>query len=116
MNPETFKIDEELIGDLSTFLGDDLKSVIDIFLSHSDDLLIKIRQACVSQETEYTVRLLHSFKGGAKNIGALSLAAMCGSLEDHAKAQQFDIVLANLSFLEQDVEQLKRVLPNYVPH
>lgn len=109
-----FRLDDELLKDLSVFLGDDLRSIIDIFLSHSSDLYQKVLQACQQGDSEQAALMLHSFKGGAKNIGALSLAELCSDLEANANSGELNKVLDSLPAIQDEVKQLAEKLPRYI--
>lgn len=108
------KIDEELLQDLSIFLEDDLAGMIDLFISHSSDLIAKVVKACGEQNVEQVVLYLHSFKGGAKNMGALSLEEKCLELEARAKSGDLDSVSANIHHLNQEINELSIALKAYV--
>ena len=67
--------------------------------------LVQARQALASGDRETAARCLHSLKGSAGNLGALTLMAMAGQLEAALKAGASDLE-TGLADLERQVADL----------
>jgi len=66
--------------------GDDdfIVSVIDAFLPQLDRIPGEVREALALDDGEGVVRLAHSLKGSAANVGAQEVSEVCRSLEKAA--------------------------------
>jgi CheY-like chemotaxis protein len=73
-----------------------------MFLEGSPSLISKIEDALESGETKAASEHAHALKGSSANMGATQLAAICGSIEQQARAG--DVHSARIAFQELNGE------------
>jgi HPt (histidine-containing phosphotransfer) domain-containing protein len=100
-------LDLDALSALREVMEDAYPQLLDTFLADSEERLQSLRKA---QQAAQLIEVAHSFKGSSSNMGAVTLAELCGELEKHAKT------LSSLEILERvaaiDVE-FKIVRPLY---
>ncbi|MNU77090.1 Hpt domain protein [compost metagenome] len=75
-------LDPDVLSALREVMEDEFSTLVDTFLADCEERLQLLRQAdSAAQLTE----IAHSFKGSSSNMGAISLADLCGKLEHNAK-------------------------------
>ena len=83
------QIDRETYDRLLEVTGGDLEfldELVDTYLSDSDEQLAAMRSAAAIDDPETLLRPAHTLKSSSANVGALSLAEQCRSLEMDARA------------------------------
>ncbi|WP_321275730.1 Hpt domain-containing protein [Thiomicrorhabdus indica] len=93
-------VDQDNLNMLKEIIGDDLKEVLDAFLSTSPSLLEQIERSIASEDAAGVQLHSHTLKGSSANIGATELPNLCLELETAAKAgvvtPEFSPMLANI--------------------
>lgn len=79
-------VDQDNLNMLKEIIGDDLKEVLDAFLSTSPSLLEQIKRSIQSEDAAGVQLHSHTLKGSSANIGAIDLPGLCMELESAAKA------------------------------
>lgn len=79
-------VDQDNLNMLKEIIGDDLKEVLDAFLSTSPSLLEQIELSIASEDAAGVQLHSHTLKGSSANIGATELPNLCLELESAAKA------------------------------
>ncbi|HLX34595.1 MAG TPA: response regulator [Candidatus Limnocylindrales bacterium] len=97
---------------LATTGGDTafLAELIDTFLADAPVQLDAMRAAAASGDAADLVRPAHSLKTNAANMGALSLSAMCRSLELAARGGTVDDAVARVAAAEAEFEAVRVAL------
>jgi len=92
--------------------ADPLKELIELFLRDGRSRLQKIEQGIRENDAAGVAAAAHTFKGSSSNLGAGRLAALCKSLEKHAKTAELTEaanILLDLRNEFQAVETMLRV-------
>jgi HPt (histidine-containing phosphotransfer) domain-containing protein len=85
-------LDPDVLSALREVMEDAYPQLLDTFLADSEERLQSLRKA---QQAAQLVEVAHSFKGSSSNLGAVTLAELCGELEKHAET------LSSLEILER---------------
>ena len=97
-----------LAGDKTLFLR-----LLDNFLERGTELLAQVGQAVTVGQSKAAIALLHNLRGQAGNLGAMTLAAEAGRLEQAAQAgqltaEQLTLCLAQLNDFTQAMSQWRQ--------
>ena len=87
-----------------------LEEVIDLFLAELETNLCSIRAAVDSGNLDCAAAVAHSISGGAGNLGAFRLTAICGRLEKAAAGESIESVEALFRFLESEALRVRHAL------
>lgn len=82
-------IDPDVIGNLKALDPDGdgfFQEVVTTFLDNTTAQIESLVQACAASDLQLAERAAHKLKGGCSAIGANRLSALCGELEDLARA------------------------------
>lgn len=77
-------VDRDALSVLREVMEEGYPDLLDIFLADSETRLAELRTA---PNAKALSDVAHSFKGSARNMGAVRLAALCEDLESSAKDQ-----------------------------
>lgn len=83
------QIDAGVLRELRAVLGDEFGVLVSTFLADSQVRLAAMRTALASSDAEALREAAHSLKGSSLNLGAGTLAGLCRSIEDRARAADF---------------------------
>ncbi|QKI88265.1 Hpt domain-containing protein [Thiomicrorhabdus xiamenensis] len=78
-------VDEANLHMLKEVIGDDLKEIIDAFLTTSPEILGQVKLSIEIKDAAGVQLHSHTLKGSSANIGATKLPALCAELESKAK-------------------------------
>lgn len=100
-------VDQENLKLLKEVIGDDLKEVIEAFLTTSPEILGQIKLSIDIEDAAGVQLHSHTLKGSAANIGAMHLPSLCAELESRAKegvvAPEFNQMFDNIEAESQAV-------------
>lgn len=100
--PELPAVDREAIGRLREWGGEALAArMIDIFLEHSTERIIQIREGVADDDAGAAGTGAHSLKSSAANVGAFRLQALCQSAEMLAASADLVALKGLLGELEE---------------
>lgn len=104
-------IDQDNLNMLKEIIGDDLKEVIDAFLSTCPNLLEQIKRSIETEDAAGVQLHSHTLKGSSANIGATTLPEYCLELESSAKA---GIVTADFMPMYQKIHSESQKVVQYL--
>ena len=78
-------VDVDNLNMLKELIGDDLKEILNAYLSTAPGLLNQIENAILSKNSEDLRLHAHSLKGSSANIGAHPLSQVSATLEQMGK-------------------------------
>lgn len=84
--------------------------LIDLFISHSEEILAKLKAASAGEDVNGMRQAAHSLKGSAANMGAEPLRELCSQLESLSKAGAIQDVPALLAQIESEFVQVSGIL------
>ena len=79
-------IDEEVLDELRTMLGDEVDHLIDLFLEDTPRLIARLEAAVDGPDYEALRDTAHSLKSSSANLGAMLLSASARRIEAGARA------------------------------
>jgi two-component system sensor histidine kinase/response regulator len=105
---ESSPIDLKLLDNIRSLqregAPDILAKVIDHYLSQSPDTIRKLNEAVAANDGELIRAIVHRFKSGSANLGALRLAEICGVMESSASVNTMAVNKEILAKLECEYE------------
>lgn len=91
------RLDEIGMGDPSFTV-----ELIEIMISDGGERVQKIRSAFESRRFEDVGKVAHSLKGAALNVGALSLANLCATIDETVRKLNSEITPEHVKTLEEE--------------
>lgn len=91
-----------------------VQQLIDLYLADTPERLNALHQALAQGDATRVAQAAHSLKGSSANIGAQRVARVCLELERCGKANDLSAAAEWLPKLEQEIEQARRALLEYV--
>jgi CheY-like chemotaxis protein/HPt (histidine-containing phosphotransfer) domain-containing protein len=82
----------DLLLDLDDGEGAALSEIVEEYISHSKQVWVELRRTLSAGDVAALERSAHTLKGASANVGASTLAELCGALESHARMEQLDQV------------------------
>jgi HPt (histidine-containing phosphotransfer) domain-containing protein len=108
---EYVSLDDAALKNLRDLGGDDfLDEVIDAFLADAPALLATLRGSLEEQRAEELRRAAHTLKSNGATLGAEGFAELCRTLEQRAKAGDFDGAPELVDRVEQEYPPLANAL------
>jgi CheY-like chemotaxis protein/HPt (histidine-containing phosphotransfer) domain-containing protein len=89
---------------------DILAKVIDHYLSQSPDTIGQLNEAVAADDGELIRAIVHRFKSGSANLGALRLAEICEAMESSARVNTMAVNKEILAELECEYEAVRIAL------
>ncbi|PJJ96295.1 hybrid sensor histidine kinase/response regulator [Lysobacteraceae bacterium NML91-0213] len=83
-------IDEEVLEELRTMLGDEVDHLIDVFLEDTPRLIARLEAAVDGPDYDALRDTAHSLKSSSANLGAMLLSASARRIEAGARAGQLE--------------------------
>ncbi len=105
---------KDVVFDKSDFLErtmNDLelgKQVLTMFMQTGSDLLAELENVVEEKDSEAIMRIAHSFKGSAGNIGAKRLACLALDLEKSAEAGNLEDIIRKFKDIKTEFEQFQQ--------
>ena len=90
-----------------------IRELIDVFLDDSPRQLDALRRAVENRQVQDVAETAHRLKGAGSNMGAESLSALCGRLEEAGRQQQSEPMPAIFEQLDQEFARVKEFFINY---
>lgn len=109
------QIDYAVLNTLQEVMEDEYLTLIDVFLSDSEQRLVLLRQAArnlaggTSPDLTELGLAAHSFKGSSSNMGALRLSELCRQLEEQARRQALDGLEELVSLIDSEYQAIRQV-------
>ena len=107
-------IDDELLQELKSLMEDEFSSLLDKFLSDSQEHYGQARDAWTQGDLAGVRLYAHSLRGSSGNLGAVELQNACASLEDFARNGQGKEVGEQLAVVQQHLNETADVLRGYL--
>ncbi len=107
-------IDDELLQELKSLMEDEFTSLLDKFLSDSQEHYCQARDAWTEGDLAGVRLYAHSLRGSSGNLGAVELQNACANLEDLARNGQRKEVGEQLTIVQQQLNETSNVLRNYL--
>jgi signal transduction histidine kinase/CheY-like chemotaxis protein/HPt (histidine-containing phosphotransfer) domain-containing protein len=85
-------LDEQKFKQLAELMGDDLKLVIDSFVTDASPRIEELVSAVEKKDSESIAKQLHSLRGICGNVGAIQLLRLVDEIAVHAKADVNSVV------------------------
>jgi two-component system, sensor histidine kinase and response regulator len=82
----------DLLLDLDDGEGRALIEIAEEYIAHSKRVWVELRRTLSAGDVATLERSAHTLKGASANVGASTLAQLCGALESHARMEQLDEV------------------------
>jgi HPt (histidine-containing phosphotransfer) domain-containing protein len=96
-------IDQKAIGRLKEWGGDELpKKMIDIFLAHSPERMVQIRDGLSTGTPRQAETGAHSLKSSAGNVGAVRVQGLAQKAEALAEVEDMEGLEALMPKLEEE--------------
>ena len=92
-------LDADVLAKLEELMGEDFPLLVETYLQDSEQRLAQLMSATDPREMREAA---HSFKGSSSNMGALSLAQLCGDLE----RQPLEAPAATITRLREQIATL----------
>jgi len=90
--------------------SDFLVEMIDVFLSDTPQLIEDLHQSLAGGNAEVLRRAAHSLKSNSATLGAMTLAALCATLEEEARAGTLDGAPERVRRIEPEYERVRAAL------
>ncbi|UTW03585.1 response regulator [Amphritea atlantica] len=105
-------IDESVISQLIEMdaNGAFLRKIIDAYLEKSPDDLKRLKQAMAEQDAQALRVAAHSFKSSSYNLGAMTLAELCKTLEQIGRDGVLEQAAALLTEIEAEYHRARQIL------
>lgn len=98
------------IDELKLMLSEEFPEFVSTFISHSQDLILGMKQQLQTDDHEGFIISIHSLKGSCRNIGAELLADHCLQVETNARKQNFISIDPELAAICAEFTNLKATL------
>ncbi|KGF71969.1 hypothetical protein DO97_13755 [Neosynechococcus sphagnicola sy1] len=112
--PSPLMLDVNALGELQTLIGDDLATLIDIYLENAARLLQEIATAVAESDPTSFQFAVHNLKSTSATVGAQRLAQDCQTLETHCQTKPLSEVLPDLQPLQAEFLRVKAVLQQFM--
>ena len=80
----------DLLLDLDDGEGGALSEIVEEYIAHSKQVWVELRRTLSAGDPAALERSAHTLKGASANVGASTLAQLCGALESHARMEQLE--------------------------
>ncbi len=80
----------DLLLDLDDGEGRALSEIAEEYIAHCKQVWVELRRTLSAGDVAALERSAHTLKGASANVGASTLAQLCGALESHARMEQLD--------------------------
>ncbi len=107
---ETPPVDDMVIAELQSIMGDDFSLLVQTFENDSADRIVALRAHMDADDADALRQVAHSFKGSAANFGAAQLATLCQTLESMGKSGEIAGASAYLAQLEAEFARVSAAL------
>ena len=84
-----------------------MREVVDALVSDTSQHIAELHQAVERGDPQACIRLAHNAHGACGNVGAVSMAALFGSLERQAQDGDLDLCRDSVEKLAVELEKLR---------
>jgi len=85
-----------------------MREVVDALVSDAAQHIAELRRAVERGDLQACIRVAHNAHGACGNVGAVSMAALFGSLERQAADGDLDLCRGSVEELAVELEKLRR--------
>jgi len=107
-------LDTEKFNQLSSLFGDDIKSLINSFITDSSSRIEALKEATEAGNVENIREQVHSIRGICSNVGATGLQKLVDKLGEHTKTNQLDTAINMMAHIQathdKTVKHLKKII------
>ena len=103
-------IDEEVLGELRTILGEEVEHLIDVFLEDTPKLLARLEIAASNSDYDGLRDAAHSLKSSSANLGAMLLSAAARRVEQGAREQSLERPAVAVALVVNEFARARRQL------
>ena len=103
-------LNEIQISELALMLDEEFPEFVRTFISHSENLILILKQQLKARDTDGFITSIHSLKGSCRNVGAEQLADYCLQMETVARNASITSVDTDFISFDKEFEQLKSTL------
>ncbi len=106
----TGPIDTEVLDELRTVLGDEVRHLIQVFLDDAPSLIAKLETAATRPDYPLLYEAAHSLKSSSANLGAMHLSAAAKRIELAARSESLDRPAVAVALLAGEFERARDAL------
>src|SRR5690606_38687234 len=103
-------IDEEVLGELRTMLGDEVEHLIEVFLEDTPKLLARLEIAASGPDYDALRDAAHSLKSSSANLGAMLLSAAARRVEHGARERNLERPAVAVALVVNEFARARRQL------
>ena len=103
-------IDEEVLGELRTILGDEVEHLVDVFLEDTPKLLARLEIAAAGPDYDDLRDAAHSLKSSSANLGAMLLSAAARRVELGARERNLERPAVAVALVVNEFARARRQL------
>lgn len=103
-------IDLEVLGELRSVLGGEVKQLIHVFLEDAPQLVAKLETAATRPDYPLMYEAAHSLKSSSANLGAMGLSAAAKKIELAARSETLDRPAVAVALLAGEFERARDAL------
>ena len=103
-------IDEEVLDELRSMLGDEVQHLIDVFLEDTPKLLARLEVAASAGDLDGLRDAAHSLKSSSANLGAMLLSAAARRVEQGARDQSLERPAVAVALVVNEFARARRQL------
>jgi len=103
-------IDQDVLDELRSVLGDDVGKLIDLFLDDTPLLLAKLEAAALAPDFHELCEAAHSLKSSSANLGAMALSAAAKRVELGARLQTLDRPAVAVALIATEFARVRAAL------
>ncbi len=103
-------IDQDVLDDLRTMLGDEVDTLIDLFLDDTPRLLDALENAVDGPDYDALRDAAHSLKSSSANLGAMSLSAAAKRIELGARDGRIERPAVAVALVSNEFARARRLL------
>ena len=111
-NPSNTIIDHSQLNKMKSMLGEEFVELIPAFNMSVEGLLLELEDAFEQHNPEWLLRIFHSIKSAANNVGAIQLANLGSILEEQAKSVETEDLKTLATQLNVEFMKSKAELQN----
>ncbi len=105
--PQPPILDEDILEELRTMLGDEVDRLVDIFLEDTPRLVGALENAAVGPDYDALRDAAHSLKSSSANLGAMSLSAAAKRVELAARERSLDRPVVAVALIANEFKRAK---------
>ncbi|WP_233198584.1 hybrid sensor histidine kinase/response regulator [Luteimonas rhizosphaerae] len=108
-------LDQEVLDDLRTMLGDEVDALVEMFLDDTPRLLTALENAVDGPDYDALRDAAHSLKSSSANLGAMSLSAAAKRVELGARERHLERPAVAVALVSNEFARARRLLREQHP-